>query len=203
MNNNVDALFKLLVPAIFLVLWALNQLFNKENQAQPGRPGSSLGPRPGSPNAPRPAPGSTRPEIADPKNPYAANRSAPPAGKDDEIVILRSETVRPPAGSSRRNARSRTSRTSQSPNGVRSGRSSSEPRRESTGTRSQSVPIPISPSQSTPSGSPLLIGVAAPLSAADVQGSMSDRERIREAILINELLQPPLALRRRRRAGGR
>lgn len=205
MNNNIDNLFKLLVPAIFLILWALNQLFNKENNPQAGRPGGSLGPRPGSRPAtipPRPAPGNTRPEVADPRNPYAASRTTPPTASEDGIVILRSETVRPPTAprttpkEPRRNPRNRPARSGQAPGDGRSGRAAREPRRESPEPRPAVVPNRLSPSQNQ--GPPLLIGVTTPITATEMRRALTQKERIREAVLISELLRPPVAMRRGR-----
>lgn len=68
-NNNIEVLLKLIVPAIFVVVWTINSLFNKEIQNQQrqrsARPvGNPLGPRPGLPPLNRPTPSDPRPEPA-------------------------------------------------------------------------------------------------------------------------------------------
>jgi hypothetical protein len=49
--------------------------------------------------------------------------------------------------------------------------------------------------QPAPSEAPILIGVSAPLSSESIRQMMSSRDRVREAIILNEILQPPVALR--------
>lgn len=201
MNNNIDNLFRLLVPAIFLVLWALHQLFNKENAPPPtNRPGGGLGPRPGGP--PRPATDYGR-EVPyrDPTGPVPGPTRAASSAPEDEIVIIRSETARPagvgggPPRDARRPPRPRPSRP---------GRGSREPRREAPEPRpGPEAPVPATPPPPTTGGpaSPILIGLAPPLSADELRRALTSPSRIREAILVNEILQPPKALRGRRGPG--
>jgi hypothetical protein len=186
--NNVEELLKLLIPAFFLVLWALNQLLNKESNAPqaPGRPGG-LGPRPGVPPTPRPAMERPR-EVPVPPRPQTT-----PAGRDDEIVILRSETVRPPApGNVRRGQRARPGRGVGRQGAAPAARTGYEGKAE---TRSLIEMRPTQGPVETPQET-LRIGVPSPISADDLRSRMRSLDRVREAILLNEILQPPVSLRR-------
>lgn len=95
-------LLKLIVPAIFLVIWALNQIFGREQAAANGRP-PTLGPRPGGlPPAPRPPvsqeipPGWARGQDFSNRGQSAASSTANP----DEVFVIRAEPTRPPAPAS-------------------------------------------------------------------------------------------------------
>ncbi len=218
MNNNIEGLFKLLVPAIFLILWALNQIFNKEGTPARSRPGTGgpLGPRPGGlPPAPRPLDRS----IATGREP--SRPSTPPPGgsraRDDEIVIIQSETTRPLTSPRPTNgasgARRATSRTrSGRPPASRPPADSSPVNRSKPPSSASLFEVPPSPATSmgitvppsttgrpgenTNLSTPLLIGVDPPITASSIAESLKRRATIREAILINELLNPPLSLRR-------
>jgi hypothetical protein len=188
----MDDLLKLLFPAFFLVLWALNQLLNKEGTPQPQpRPGG-LGPRPGGalPPAPRPAE-RPRTAAAGPARPAPA-RVGPP-GRDDDIVILRSESVRPAPGA--RTNRGRAARAGKP-------KAAAEVVPRQTDGRSLTTVAPsVAPSAAAAPASQgtLLIGVPARLTGQDIRRALGSLDRVREAILINEVLQPPVSRRGPRR----
>ncbi len=222
MNNNaIEVLMKLIVPAIFLIAWALNQLFNKESPASPNRSGPSLGPRSGGglPPAPRPGPRNAEEQGRNPatlrwpkdatNDPMARAGGSQPAGSD-EIIILGTET-RPPrrSGPPSRGRGGRRGRPGAAP----------EPEREESTRKNVlnlDLPKPISQSidlrpvmeplvgpimpldpKATDTVRPVPIGTA--LTALDLQISVRDPARLREAILLSELLQPPVSQRRPQR----
>lgn len=203
MNNNLDNLFKLLVPVVFMILWALNQLFNKENAPQQaGRPSGGLGPRPGSqPGSPalRSSPAPSRPEGLGPRPSFPTTQpDSSPVG-DDEIMILRSESIQPPVGPKVTPREPREPRRSRG-RPVRAGES--RPARPVRSPEPRPLPsqapalTPATPPPST-SDSPILIGVPPQLSAARVQQALNHPARVREAYLVSEILRPPVALRGR------
>ncbi len=84
--NKFDALFKLIVPALFLLFWALGQVLNKEV---------------------RPAP---RPPVEPGRDPKPLWPPPPPANRPEEIVIL-DRPARPAAGTARPGLQERGRRT--------------------------------------------------------------------------------------------
>src|SRR5690349_21596090 len=88
--NNFDVLARLIIPGIFVVIWLLNQLFNKEVNPPANR--TPLGPRPGGlPPAPRPGERSTGGE------PTMRFSSTSPPRRADDVVVIRAEPTRPSA----------------------------------------------------------------------------------------------------------
>lgn len=224
-NNNVDILIRLIIPALFLLAWALNQVLNKEAPPQPQR-----GPNPDPfrnrlPPAQRP-PGTLleRLERTAPPPP----KPAPPLRPGQEMVIVESESrpSRPsagsaPAGSSSSSSTSRTNRRNRNPRRPASGggsasASSSTPKRGESGDRSRSSAFanlapgltdsPVNATGGMMSATPSPIEDLdprdlAPNPARDaLQQAIASPDRIRQAILINEILQPPVALRGRPRS---
>jgi hypothetical protein len=108
MNNKFEVLAKLIVPAFFLIVWALNQILSKETPATPARGNRPVGPPGGRTPQQKPRPKQTEEDRAfattDPKSSSSAwgsqtgargNQSIVTVG-DDEVVILGTETVRRP-----------------------------------------------------------------------------------------------------------
>ena len=100
--NKFEVFAKLIVPAFFLIVWALNQIFNKETPATPARGNRPVGPPGGRPAVPPKRSEEDRAfAAADPKSDVwtspsdPRNKSVNLAG-DDEVLILSSETVRRP-----------------------------------------------------------------------------------------------------------
>src|SRR4051812_26705107 len=88
--RDVETLIKLVIPALFLIFWALSNLFNREVASNRAKDrASGLGPRP---------------DRIPPGGPYDRDRpsgsptTAPPRyvpPTNDEILIIRSEANRP------------------------------------------------------------------------------------------------------------
>jgi hypothetical protein len=226
MAIDIEEVLKAIVPLTFLAIWALTSLFSRDAKPQVGRPAQGLGPRPGGPGpAPPPRPGN--PAMArDPAvrwgNPPGTETAIPrriPGRPDEEILVIRSETGRaagPPlprpgagAAAAKRTTRPKAAPTTApkraEPTAARplSGSTASTPYQNLT----QQLDIaPLSTQQATPGVTPQpqkpayelpAKGPATPLS--ELRLLIGSRDRIREAILLNEVLQPPIAYRRGRR----
>lgn len=209
---DLETLLKAIVPLAFLAIWALTAVFNKEGNSLPVRtqgPPNPYGPRPGIP--PRPAPMAERPPTLrwGPQTPAPAT---PRAGGDDDIVILDSSRTTkpiPPRANPPRRARAKPSPSvSARPAPIVPARLGLA---NVTQTVNQQLATPLS---MEPLSGPLSATVVrpvvasttkavqlgdAPIRAVSVLSGMNDPQRLREAILVNELLQPPLALRGRMR----
>lgn len=193
--NNVEELLKLLIPAFFLVLWALNQLLNKDTNAPgaPGRAGAAPVARPGGlPPAPRPMERAR--EAPAPSRPASKPTAGP--GRDNDIIILPPDNVRPSKG--RRAGRSRSGADGQ-PAGTAQPFGSAE-------RGAANRPLVETAASGSPSSSPpslplgtLHIGVPSPLTSNQIRSTLGSIDRIREAFVLSELLSPPVSRRSRRR----
>jgi hypothetical protein len=216
MNNNWDQLIRAIVPLTFLAIWALTSLFNRETKTfpprPPGAPPQPLGPRPGEPTM----------RWSPPPPTLNPTPRRVPIG-DNDIVILQPDPSRagrpgqarpsPQAGGPRRGAlrgkpaapparvpepaasRQRLGGVNQNVNQQLANPVGMTPLTSiapmSTSTGSSLASAPSSPSRTT---TPVpTISTLIPL--------MNDPIRLREAFLVNELLKPPLALRRSRIPG--
>jgi hypothetical protein len=202
MNNE---LMKLVIPGIILLVWAVTQLFNKENAPPPSPRGPSPGPRPGGlPPAPRPLERTAAGEPTLRFGPSSAPRPAP-APRGDEVLVIREPTR--PAPVARRPVRPRAVPPAPPK------RPEPAPARSLTTSVSQSLPrdietsLKIQPltstataaSESTKVTAAVGPGTAPSALQLDLRQTLADRNRVREAFILNELLQPPLALRPSRR----
>lgn len=209
MNNQVEILIKLIIPAILLIFWALSNLFNREGAAVQGRgaPGARPMPRPG--DRPRPVATTARP--------------VPPKRPNEEVFVIRSETNEPPGRSN--NQPPGRSNSPQKRNSNRGkGSQSSQPRRPDAPkprhvdlfdakipmnvNQSVTKPLEIRPLtesvadtriETVPSNPSMAVGLTPPSTIADLRVGLATQGRIREALLLNEILQPPMALRNRGR----
>lgn len=212
---DLEILWKAIVPLSFLAIWALTALFNREPKAVPNRPASGQ-----SPLGPRPVP--PRPVEAIPRQPppirWAPQGTAPASGRlsgpspggDDDIVIL--ETSRPvrPAGraagaSKRPKAKSQPGPKPTPPAPPRSGFEGVSQSVNQTIATSLTI-APLSQGETPSSSRPVAATSASPHESTLLGGrtlsiiaALRDPAKIREAFLINEILQPPLALRKRSR----
>lgn len=217
MNNNLEALVRLLVPLSFMAIWALTSLFNRESKITPVKPSINRRPTP-TPQRTEPSLrfGSQTPTSIRSEAEIRAKRALQtrPSTASDGIVVLSSSDDRKGKRSS-----------NPAPSGSKGGRSNrasnirplDAPQKQAklagvTQNVSQhsintnlNVPLQISPDQSI-LGSP----VSAPQSAkqpvaadrvhADRDGlreTLADPSRLRQAFLLNEILQPPVSMRRR------
>lgn len=197
---NLADLLKLVIPAIFLVIWAVNQLLGKEEVTAPPR-GQPIGPRPGGlPPAPRP------PVSRDVSQgwPSPASSPAPPQVKPkapstdtDDIFVIRGDAdpfVRPGRGqaSARRQSRTRPAAPPKAPEPA-------APKRLATPLPTGLITAPIDVKlnaqsfANTPPPQPLT-APAHPLAEL-----IRSPGRLREALLLNEILGPPRSLRGTRR----
>jgi hypothetical protein len=210
-------ILKFMVPLAFLAIWALTALFTREAKPLPGRIQA-----PPNPYAPRPAPAPGMTRTTTVERPQPTLRWSPPGntapvpragGNDDDIVILEStRQVRPGSNQGRGVAPARRSRSKPAPAAKPA---PVAPPKFASGGVSQSVNQQLSSSMPiTPlsiQNSPTIVQSVASSVQRDegsdialhrlvaIKAMMTDPARLREAILINEMLQPPVALRKRGR----
>jgi len=186
---------KLIVPLIFLAFWGLKQVFEREPQRQPGRP-AGFGPRPDAP-AQRVGAGAGAGQA--PRDPAVrwSGPAAPPSRRDDDVIVIRPESILPDTrpGANRRRAQPR------------------PPAQRIEPDRPRPIAQGITPLISQPLRGLGTISLAkqadvivtttasAALAAPAVAQALRSPERIREAFILNEVLQPPVSLRRIRRPG--
>lgn len=221
MGNGVN-LFQFIVPLTFLAIWALTSLINREAQPLPprtGRPPGPPRPRPGGgpPSLGRPPERRVEPfsRDASTRRPMPANqgRPAPPqpgAGGDDGILIIESESRKPtlPPGS-RRGSRSRsasvpapkreekvTPRALTASMGEEAAANQSR-NRELTPLTKMLVPlsVPVSQEVAATPHTPARSASLSALTSQEIMLLLKTPAKLREAIILNELIQPPLALR--------
>jgi hypothetical protein len=225
MNLDLE-MVKAAAPLILLAIWALSSLFRNEAKPQPG--GHALGPRPGGPLHPPGARPGARPGTAMSRDPAMRWGNPPgteglprrpPGRPNEEILIIRSETNRggrPPAprpgpGSAppKRGTRSKAAPATAA---KRSEPTSARPAVDQPGSLvSQHVEQTIegqSLSNTTRANAAAdavtALYDARPKSANrtplyDLQSLVGSAEELRKAIIVNEVLQPPVAMRNRRR----
>lgn len=217
-------LYQFIVPLTFLAIWALTSLFNREAQPLPPRTARPPGPKPMPARPPdwrtetyptRPtAPG--RPGLS---GTAFASSTRDRGRPDDDLVILDSDTRRTPTAGLPRGGNPPAKRVAKTRAKVQPSPKPGEtvtPRALShsmaraldpqTGEPEGLTPLslPASPLLSAPMGeAPGKVESRARdaehviLSADDLLKLLQSPARIRESILLNELLQPPLALRGR------
>jgi hypothetical protein len=224
----LEILLKMVVPLVLLAIWALTSLLNREARPMPPRMGQGLGPRPGGlPPSPRPLERAVVTPAREPSprwqpTPGAMSPAArrPPGRPDEEILIIRSETT-----PSRQASPSPQARPGGSLRKASRGRAAGSPARRIEPTPVK--PLATAPGLGliTPVNRPLEVApltvsqpaltaeeaasstgatsanpkVVADRRSIDLRRALGSRDRVREAFVLNELLQPPLALRRPRR----
>ena len=203
-----DWMLKAIVLLTFFAIWALTSLFNRESKSLPQRSTGSTGP-----NGFRPGDPTTR-WSSTTSNPSTTPRRV--ALGDDDILILPNDPSRPARPVAARNPAFTPRRA------VKSRQPAPQPKKptppaskaklagvnqlvdqhlaNSTGMTSLSTITPMS----IKSGSDLANSPSAPsktsavLTVSTLAPLMSDPRRLREAFIVNELFQAPLALRDRR-----
>ena len=220
--NNWDALIRLIVPLSFMAIWALTSLFNREAKIRPEarpmprpHPGPLTGLRSAEPTlrwSSAPNPGSTAPGGSTPPR-----RPPTRVGGDDGIVILSSDNNQPDRGGKGRPLGNPSSRRPSKGKPVVPPRpvepTTTRPRlagvsqnvnQHLTHTNIEMVPLAAMPPivgmpslglSAAPTVAPDTIGVS-PRSAAAL--ALADPKRIREALILNEILLPPVSMRTRR-----
>ncbi|MFO0959458.1 MAG: hypothetical protein U0800_18830 [Isosphaeraceae bacterium] len=198
---NLADLLKLIIPAIFLVIWAVNQLLGKEEVTAPPR-GQPVGPRPGGlPPAPRPPvsrevpQGWPSPSAA--ATPPRAKPKADAFADSDDIFVIRGDGdpfVRPAPKPSihRRAARSRPAAAPKAPEPA-------APKRLGAPlpTGLTNTPIDVKLNERTSTSTPAIEPLTTP--PHPLAELIRSPGRLREALLLNEILGPPRSLRGHRR----
>jgi len=223
----IEQLSHFIVPLAFAAIWALTSLFNREAQPLPPRAGGVRppGPRPGSPQA-RTAVSSPRNEP-DPSRPADRSQSPTDPGRRDnerygarpQPEVRRAPANPPkPAPGAKRVVKGRPTPAPQTP----------QPRDRNESTPRHKLEIPLTTSTSGPAAaprgghldplslppSPLLSGDTPIAMRAEDRNARADERdhvtadallrlllnpaRLRETLLVNELLQPPVSMRGRR-----
>jgi hypothetical protein len=202
-----------IVPLTFLAIWALTSLFNREAKPLPNRPGS----RPVPPPGPRPGERVGGPAGRDPttRRPVAQGfeprRPAP--GRDEDVLIIQAEPIRPTppktgAGASARRVARAKLPPETAPKRIEP--ATSRPLVTGLGLPPQQItkPLVVGPLAAPPSSltATPVATKAAPATKPPTTPSepllaraVRSPERLREAIVLSEILQPPLVLRRGRR----
>ncbi len=222
----MNSLLQFIVPLTFLAIWALTSLFNREAQPLPPRTGrvpNPPGPRPGGGLTSSPRPPEPRREPSDRELNMRwtnANGGRGPIRPDDAILIIEAEPRRPPVNSGPRSVTAppkRPARPRQAP---------VPPERPEPPTHH--VLHPTSGGLPHQMGHPLDVHIQGsshvPLNRAsqdltkttplneipraltrpgaisfDARAALVSPSKIREAFILNELLQPPVAVRRSHR----
>ena len=225
MNNNWESLIRAIVPLSFMAIWALTSLFNRDAKPKPvvrptPRPDGARGgggPRPSGEPPLRFATTANRPAAqAPPRRPPSR-----PA-EDEGIIILSSETIRLDREKEKRFASASTPGVKRATRGkpvVPQRKPEPEPSRTRTKLAgvSQNVNqhltntnLELSPIQGMPVSQSLGLTGTTPAAAvavgSEVQGGpnsviglyLADPARLREAFILNEILQPPVSMRTRR-----
>ena len=99
--RNLEALSQFIVPLVFLAIWALTSILNRDGQPLPRRPGAAPGPRPGGGYAPPEARAGRRDALAAARAEEAAASRAASGGAADPRGMeppasARIGTARPP-----------------------------------------------------------------------------------------------------------
>ena len=208
---DLNDILKAIVPLAFLAIWALTAVFNKEGNSLPVRsqgPPNPYGPRPGVP--PRVAGPADRPPTLRWGTPGSTPAPPRPGGDDDIVILESSRPARPAPGrgvAPRRLRPKPATAVAAKPapivptNKFGLGHVSQTVNQQlATPVAMEPLIAPLSGVGSRPAASAAAKAVdhiAGPtLRAASIAVTLADPQRLREAILINELLQPPLALRR-------
>lgn len=190
--NNADVFMKLIVPGILLLLWALFQMFNRENNELLGRGqgGNPLGPRP------RPLPGEFG---VDPERPgFAPDESAA------RVTIIDPRTGRPLAIVVPQEARGAEARRPAKPRTRNRRENERSERAATTRAHASSAGLESPLLSQTPLGKGEVAKPAAHESASlistdaalKIGEALSTPSRIREAFVLAQVLGPPVALAR-------
>jgi hypothetical protein len=198
-----------IVPISFAAIWVLTSLFNRESKGFPARtnpPNPALGPKPGDPTM--------RWSTPPPPKPPGTRRV--PIG-DDDILIIQNDPSRPgrppqprPFQSTGPRRSSKVRATTPAPAKIES--PAARPRLAGVNqnvNQQLANPVALTPlttiaPMATATGSDLANAPSAPsktsavVSVSTLIPLMMNPIRLRETFIVNELLQPPLALRRGR-----
>jgi len=209
--GNISA-FQLILPLLGLGLWALTVIFRRDVQPNPPgarRTSESGGPRPQQPFSPRPP--ERRPVPASQARPENRNR---PVDRDTGIVIIETETRRPVSGNATRAPVGKAAKSKGA--GAKKKGETPTPRALSSSVAKSMHPLdnrPMDLKPLAPVHAPLLSQEAHNLTQTaevlsqspsphrveqiDLRRLLSTHSKIRENLIISELLGPPLALRPR------
>ena len=224
MNNNWESLIRAIVPLSFMAIWALTSLFNRDTKPKPvirptPRP---TGARGGMPPRPAEPPLRFASTANRPTTPVALRREPSRSVEDEGIVILSSETIRLDREKEKRFASAAAAGSKRATRGKpvvpqrKSDAAPTQSRTKLAGVNQNvnqhlaSTNLELTPLTTTPINPALgLTGTtpAAPVAVGStIQGGpqsaiglrLADPVRLREAFVLNELLQPPVSMRTRR-----
>ena len=206
MNNNGDSLLRLLVPAAFLIFWALSQIYNRQaSAAQRARStGSRLGPRPGADPVARSTGLVIRPTTPSP----AARRTPSPQGKransraegvvivDQSFRNIPTASILDPVPTGRRG--------SKPPKAAALGAAPGQRPAQENLSRSDSNSINQSSfNTSVSEDSSSNPNTRRTVTLDSMREALSNPERIREAILLQVILSPPVSMNKSRNTHGK
>ena len=195
--QNADVLIKVVIPVVLLIFWGLSSVFNREkNEKASKERASGFAPRPTLYQTPKTAAPTSR-----------------PSSPKDEVMVIRAEPGRTPSRQPQKRNAGR-GRGNAGPPGRRPPESTPDRSREMLGSnvsadvnqslnrplelRSLTETMALSPSASATAS---ISSQSSPTTAAtiDLRAALMNPIRIREAFVLNEILQPPVSRRGRRR----
>lgn len=200
--------FRLIIPGALFLIWVVNQLLNKELKPTPNpaeRPGG-VGPGPGGPPpAPRTSPRDPRDPAMRFSNAPTARQGAVRSAADDEIIVIRAEPpgfpARPPgSGAVKRPARQKSAPAKPPESPSRPLTSGVSQKLGSALDHHSLVEEPTSLLLSMPPAVSTDPGTMPSPTVVELSKILGSQQAVREAFLINELLQPPLSMRRNHRS---
>jgi hypothetical protein len=207
-----DLILRAIVPISFVAIWALTAVFNRDSKGFPNRP-----PGPSPSNGPRPGDPTLRWSPPAPSKSQSTITRRVPIG-DDDILIIPSDPMRPARTAPSRAPQGvgvrRPVKGRQAPAPPRKAEQPSASRAKLAGVnqnvnQSLARPVELTPLTTIApmvmtSGSDLANAPSAPsktstiLTVSTLMPLMHDPIRLRESFIVNELFQPPVALRGRR-----
>ncbi|MEO6810969.1 MAG: hypothetical protein ABI353_17800 [Isosphaeraceae bacterium] len=199
--------FRLIVPGALFLIWIVNQLLNKEIKPNlnPAERPVGAGPRPGGPPpAPRTSPRDPRDPTMRFTNTSTARQGPVRSAADDDIIVIRAEPTKFSASSTSSGASKQSARQKSAPAKMPAASSrlltpgvtqklSSTLDHHSLVEEHTSLLLSMPPAVSTG------LGITPSPTALELFKTFGSQQAMREAFLINELLQPPLSMRRNHR----
>ena len=200
-NNNLDFLFKLVIPAIFMIIWVVSQIANREVSSAPKRatPGNRLGPRPGNPwsVASQPDVQSTPPVASVPRKTADTRLQKRQEGMDSAGVVMIDRRVRnAPAAqivsepTSSKRASNKMVRSSQT--------RPTQPGSTSPSFKNSLTTAASGALASVTDSAAMVMPIRTGDSLESIKTALSSPERIQEAILLQVVLGPPVSRKNRR-----
>jgi hypothetical protein len=211
--NNLDEILKAFLPLTFFAIWAIASLFSRENRPAP-RPAQPFSPRAGGfPPPPGQRPNSRPGQVTLANDPSGRFGNPGGIGTRDEILIIRPEPQRTPVRTGAASAQPRRPAKARAAPAPAPKRAEPKPNRGLSGLSGHGVSQQIA---SQPIEAMRVTGVTSgltqPSSAGPATASprppsdsptdplhlFNSRDKVRAAIILSEILQPPVSMRQRR-----